>query len=324
MALGSFTAIPNTAKLNGTTSDRATIATWNGLAAGPHSWYAALNGGHGAMENKAIALDLSKDVPQWTLLNAGTSPSNYTSGMYYADGLPAARHTYFQTQVISSRNRVMAFGGYAVNASAAATSHVDGFDLSTNTWDAAGTWQDSPLTMPGVLSVAKDPRTDDVYVAGYGKFAKWRALDATWQSFTPLRTPASWNSSWEFKGSCIDTKRNRWVSWNGVMINSAVVPTLNMIDLSNLDGWYEPITGAYSGSADNYAGCVHDLDNDRYLVIKGTTLFAVDPNTYVSTAVATVPAGENGVQSRLAYFQELGGVAYLPTFESNVLFMPTR
>jgi hypothetical protein len=40
--------------------------------------------------------------------------------------------------------------------------------------------------------------------------------------------------------------------------------------------------------------------------------------------VATIPAAVNGVHNKFAYFPKLGGVAYLPSFTSDVLFLPTR
>ena len=83
------------------------------------------------------------------------------------------------------------------------------------------------------------------------------------------------------------------------------------------------ITGPLTGLSD-YAAVVHDLDNDRYLAVQGPGLYAIDPVTSVSTLVATVPAAFNGVNNRLAYFQTLGGVAYLPQFSSNIFFLPTR
>ena len=220
------------------------------------------------------------------------------SAPYYADGLPAARHTYFQTQVITSRNRVMAFGGYAVNVLAATTPHVDGFDLTAKKWDPAGTWQDSPITHWGVLSVAKDPRTDDVYVGGYGVHAKWTSANATWKTITVGGVSPAW--SFEYKGSLVDVNRNEWVQLNG--------PNLFRIDLTTFVGTKTPVTGAFNTNSDDYEPVVHDLDNDRYLTVKGSTLYAIDPTTYVSTAVCAVPAPENGVQSRLAYFKQLGAV----------------
>ena len=44
----------------------------------------------------------------------------------------------------------------------------------------------------------------------------------------------------------------------------------------------------------------------------------------VATKIADIPASANGVLTRVAYFQALGGVAYLPEYNSSILFMPTR
>lgn len=321
-----FSPIANTARLGSHTIDRATIYTWNGLAAGKHQWYAALNGGHGAMENKVIGLDLSVNAPGWALFHPGSDQAAWGnfqsepdgSAPYYKDGLPAARHTYFQTHVIASRNRVMAFGGYAVNQLAGTSPHVDGFDISTKTWDPAGTWPDSPITHWGVLTSAKDPRNEDVYVAGYGVHAKWTNATNKFATLVPNVSPAA---SWEYKGTVIDPKRNVWVWLTG--------KERNTIDLATMAYVTGRVTGALDdgsqyGVYENYAALVYDEDGDRYLQIVKGKCYSINPDTWVSTFMMDVPVAENGVQSRFAYFKEEGGVAYLPTFESNVLFMPTR
>ena len=76
---------------------------------------------------------------------------------------------------------------------------------------------------------------------------------------------------------------------------------------------------------------VHDLDNDRYLLFIGEKdsavrgrVYAVDPVTAVATKIADIPAAFNSSVNRATYFHSLGGVAYLPEYDSDVLFMPTR
>ncbi len=68
-----------------------------------------------------------------------------------------------------------------------------------------------------------------------------------------------------------------------------------------------------------------DTDQDRYVdVWTDGRVYAIDPATGVATLIATGPAAAGSVHSRAAYFPSLGGFAYLPSFDSPILFMPTR
>jgi len=313
LPLGVFTAIPGTAQMSGQTANPAVINAWNGLAPCGSTWLSMLSGGHtDSSENRVYALDLAADAPVWVTLHRGSAVPTPTNTLYYADGLPASRHTYYSTQCVASRNRVMTFGVTAANVYSINGTTVDGFDLTTRAYDPAGTWPNVPFFMQ-VSSVAADPRTGDAYVAGNWKFAKWTAATSTWSSIVPVGI-GPWAWSWEFKGSFIDIKRNKWINQNVNLLR---------LDLVTSAADTVTITGPLAGRTDDYSSTVHDTDNDRYLTIKGTTLYAIDPDTGSSTALASVPAAINGVNNRIAYFPSLGGVAYLPTFASNVLFMPT-
>jgi hypothetical protein len=69
---------------------------------------------------------------------------------------------------------------------------------------------------------------------------------------------------------------------------------------------------------------VHDTDNDRYVTVQGTVMYAISPVTGESVVIGNVPAAVNGVNNRLAYFRDVGGIAYLPQFNSDIFFLPTR
>ena len=130
-------------------------------------------------------------------------------------------------------------------------------------------------------------------------------------------TPTGGNpGSWQFHPSLIDASRNRWVHLNEFNY-------LQSIDLTTSGSTQVAISGALT-AIDDYSAVVHDLDNDRYITVQGTSIYAINPVTGVSTLLGTVPAAVNGIHNRLAYFKELGGIAYLPGFSSNILFMPTR
>jgi hypothetical protein len=312
---------------NGSAMGSNVINAWNGLAAGPTTWWSAANGGHdqgngNGWENKVYKIDLSADKPAWTLVHAGSPHSAVTPADHYTDGLPASRHTYYSAQYIASRHRVMLFGAaapYSLGFPAPAFqggAHVDGFDVSAKKWDAAGTYANSPV-FNLAMSVARDPVTDDVYVGARGKFAKWSAATNMWSTLSPKGMPGSY-SSYEFHPSMIDATRNRWVH-----LSEKPQPTLQFIDLAT-NAYSEVKVSGPLTAVDDYSPLVHDRDNDRYITIQGAAMYALDPVSGVSSVISSVPKSVNGVQNRLAYFEKLGGVAYLPQFSSDIQFLPTR
>lgn len=315
LPLNAFASIPNTSSLGFRTTNSATVNAWNGLTACASTWYSALSGGHqDSSENAVYALDLLANAPQWVTLNAGSANATPNNALYYADGLPASRHTYFSGQCVASRNRLMTFSATATNVMALTSPVVDGFNMTTNAWDAAGTWASVPFSQP-VSSIASDPRTGDAYVAGNYHFAKWTASTGAWSTITPGGI-GPWAWSWEFKGSFVDTIRNQWVALNGNLLR---------IDLGTSAASTITLTGPCAGNSADYSSTVHATDIDRYItVLANGNVCAINPTTGASTVVTTAPAAVNGVSNRLAYFDKLGGVAYLPSYASNVLFMPTR
>jgi hypothetical protein len=320
LAIGQFSAIPNTANMGGTTSNRATINAWNGLGAGPTQWWSLANGGHGdSSENKVIVIDLADDTPSWRVINPGSAPAEVPPQinlLYYYDGLPASSHSYYTSQYIGARNRLMRFSTGVVWGNGNGSGPiVDGFRLTDNKWDPAGTWPNVPIALPSVVTaIAKDSVTEDVYVANSGSFAKWTQASDTWSTFRPPGREVQW----QFHGSVIDNLRNRWVFAGGPR-------SLGMIDLTTHAYSSLDLTGIDTDAPfGDYDAIVHDLDNDRYLLQTDTRVYAIDPNSGATSRIATVVAAPTGPLSRFAYFAKLGGVAYLPSFESNILFMPTR
>lgn len=307
--------------MGGTTSNRATIDAWNGLAAGRTQWWSLANGGHeDSSENKVIVIDLANDSPTWSVINPGSAPADVPPKinlLYYYDGLPASSHSYYTSQFIGARARLMRFtSGVVWGNGNGGGPVVDGFRLTDNAWDAAGTWPAVPIALSTPVStIAKDPATEDVYVANNGAFAKWTQASNTWSTFRPM---GSQNVQWQFHGSLIDALRNRWVFAGGphsLGLIDLTTHAYSSLALTGIDG--DPPFG-------DYDAIVHDLDNDRYLLQTDTRVYAIDPNSGTTTMVAAVTAAPTGPLSRFAYFADLGGVAYLPSYTSDILFMPTR
>ncbi len=331
-------AIANTSSMNGQAllgngnqAASALIDNWSGLAAGPTTWWSCAASGHDAgngngWENKTVKIDLWAHVPRWALVHPGSPFSAVQAEAYYTDGLPCSRHVYYTAHYFASLNRVLLFGAagvYSIGFPAPAFQgggEVDGYRVDLDNWDPAGSWADLPSDVQWLSnSIAKHPVTEDVYVGARENFAKWTRSTNTWSSlfFTPDNHTAD---SMEFHGSLIDATRDHWVHlhWQGL--------DLTTINLTTLAVTRTTITGPYvGGDIEQYSTIVHDLDNDRYVTLKGTTLYAIDPTTAVSSVIATgLPSATNGSNNRLAYFQRLGGMAYLPSYASDILFIPTR
>jgi len=158
--------------------------------------------------------------------------------------------------------------------------------------------------------------TENVYASDAHGFSRWNASDGTWTTLTVTGgAPA-----WQFRGSVIDASRNRWVYSEGA--------NLQFIDLTTLAYTTLAVTGDAGFAADSAAtfhALMHDTDNDRYILLATSgNVYAIVPGTGVATKIATVAAATNGPLSRATYFPGLGGIAYLPNYASNILFMPTR
>ena len=72
----------------------------------------------------------------------------------------------------------------------------------------------------------------------------------------------------------------------------------------------------------------NDRDNDRYLiaVATGGKLWEINKESGALAKVTDLPVDPNALHwpNRMAYFPDLGGIAFYPFWEHNVMFMPTR
>ncbi len=329
------------------------IITWSGFAADSTSWWGVAMGGHnGQWSNKTFRVNFMADLPQFLLEYLGTNETNYNSSTgtaliwsaiemdtdpkknYYKDGLPCSRHTYHGSHYIGARNRVMMFSdGSSFGAASHAFDGIDAYNVIAKQYDAAGTWPMAgmfvgPFPSSRVPTTAKHPTTEDVYMGNNGLFTKWTQSTGLVSTFTVAGGPGGFPPSWQFHGSLIDASRNRWVYFDG-----GAMQIINIVT-----GAYSAITvtGSATFAADAagpYCTPVHDLDNDRYLLFVGNTnvseptpgrVYAVNPTTAVASLVSSITAPTNGWCNRVTYFETLGGVAFLPDYDTNIQFMPTR
>jgi len=345
--VGQWFEIPNTSNMGGVIPPEwsATVDAWNGLAAGPTTWWSAASSGHGTWWNPVIKIDLSQDVPNWRLEHASSRQQDVNFEAYYADGLPTSRHTYATTQFLSAesardgKERIMLFGSYSTYG----IGHVgvfdggpivDGFRTGDDSWDAANTWSSLPFYVR-LPSVARDPRSGEVYYAGSYTVARWDPKKDQW---SVLQGRPGYSDTgmapWDKQASVVDIKRNRLVGLINAKADGNAGPVrLEWMDLTTLKLGQVLVTGDLTYVNEDSV-LLHDTDNDRYLYFRGSDtsdrgianapLFEINPETGASTIVGTYPAPIFGVDNRASFFPALGGIAYLPKFSSNIFFMPTR
>lgn len=348
LPLWQWYSIPNTALSSvapspvpcGASGPSAKIGAWNGAAlkrqgsvyligdAGGHADYCG---------NEVNALQLNTETPQWVQLIAPSPDSQVIDqAQYYLDLRPAATHTYYATQFINARNKLLIMPSRGLGMAGLPTpppgwqfpvdaGYTFSFDLTTNTWDAPGTIARNTTVTSGDFTsalVAKHPVTEDVY---YNRYASgwWR-----WTQATNTWTQLSNNNNGNYAGAAIDPVRNRMLivgSYGGDTAPRVRDLNGNLLSV-NFTG-----LGAGALTVGGYVGVVYDELNDKFLVVynsgSGIRIYRVDPETWFVDQPAvsgTVPADRgNGIHNSAQYVPELGGIVIANSYTGNVQFMRT-
>jgi hypothetical protein len=357
------TALAGTAYMSGYTGPSGygwpedPIVPWQSLGGGNkvgcNTWWSEAAAGHGSWQNAVLSLDLMSNRPLWVVRKASSTatdarvPTGGGAFTHYLDGTPAATHTYYTSQHISSaaapdgQERALRLSTYALYCESNGgfgNGAVDGFRVSDNNWDAAASFNpiagagDAPGS-PGYLlfqdggGMSQHPTTEKIYyssgnylveydpsfVDGAGKFGK-----STWIHTQP---DGSGLPAWNRRPSVVDSVRNRVVCWrtaSSLSIVSLTGPTYTVSSLA--------MSGAVTSANPDFGGICHDRDNDRYIVCDQYSLIAVDPVSGVSTLLNTLAtAGDHttGMFTRLQFFPDLHCVALYPWWSLNVMVLPT-
>ncbi len=313
-----LSSAPPSAIVPGNTGPISKVIAWCGMALDTRdsTLYSAANGGHmDYAGNEVNAIRLSNDTPSWTERRAPTPAGQviFNAG-YYADGRPTSRHSYFAEVFVESKGRVMTVGAGSAWGPGDGKSFVDGFDPATNDWDPAGTYPSVPSLQGPSYTVAKDPKTDDVYVVSNYRLMRFRT---TMNSRTTLT--ASFAVYGYETAAAVDTKRNR-ILFVGGQANGA--------------GYVYPIAGgagavANLGITEGALGIAYVPSLDAFLVRSasgGGQVTRIDAGSLQVTSLSTtggagIPSSTNGVYTRFAYAPGLGGVVYVPGYDSDVYFL---
>ena len=309
------------------------IDAWNGLAANTDTnrVYLAAAGGHADwMGNEVYEIDLSVDAPTWRILRGPSAGNTIVFGAdYCTDGRPSSTHLYYALHFVRGKNRVFKLSAGSVWGSGnESNSNVDGFDLATNDWDPAGTWDaGSPHNAAINRPYAQHPTTEDLYTFFGGAFRRWNAADGTWQRLADRPSYANDDVVYG-SASAVDPSRSRVIFARNVY-RAAMSQGLAL----TFSGALSDVTFTGTNVADALGAQVamRWLQSEDAFILKTDTsgqVLRIDASTFVVSALTTTgpnpPDAVNGVFTRWQYLPQLGGFAYLPSHASNFWFLATE
>lgn len=311
----------------GNTGPSSKVVAWTGLAIDTRdsSLYSAANGGHmDYAGNEVNRIRLSDNRPAWTESLASTpSAQVVASATHYADGRPTSRHSYYGEVVNEQRNRVMILAGSRFG-SGYIVGTVDGFNPTTNSWDAARTYPDGPpelSALPGA-AIVEHKATGDVYA-----FADWNVLRWSNASNSWTRPASSTGAYGYYSASAFDSRRNRILVVGGNADDRGLYDlATNSVQKVSFSG---PEAASLGGDGN---GMVYDPMLDAFLLRKegpGSTVYRIDAQTFgvgtfASSGGSNLPSAPNGVWKRFIYVPALKGVVYVPTYTDDIWFLRTN
>ena len=326
-------------------ADGAAVDPWGGLAIAGTVLVSACNGGHtNSSDNRVSSIDLSADAPTWTRRsNPSDAGDIINDAEYYADGKPSSRHVYQHNHYVpgvgaNSAGRVLMVGLRASYPSANDFTSVDGFDLTTNTWDASGTWADVPAS--GGYGCVVDTLNNHIWTT-----SNRRLVPSTNTWSTPSIT-GTFSHRWPV---AYDSSRHQffalqWDDGQGFGTDGTVATKLDIATNTATAITLNSISGAlaqFESDAPEYAGMDYDVENDEFCFYEGYAdtqrVYVIKPTsgstwdisiksvTGVTPTAATGTKGSNyvGTNRRWIYVPTLKGFVLLSRASSNLYFLRT-
>ena len=333
-----WTAISGTAMTD--TGSGAGITAYSGATQAANTLIVNGGGHDDYSGNEVIALDLNDPAPAWSTIGAATSGgardyATTNDGYYSPDGKPTARHTYWSIQYNAANDRMMLYGNNGIgNPLSHWRTVVDGFHVSTGTWDAKGTYT--------ALSAAASTGEEGFVQDGDSRIWRFHAGDGNLYRID-LSTGTETNCG-ALTGSVAtstpvvyDSSRNRLVRPTTLGIDqvqmfalagySSGIPTMTTGTLS----------GAGATNVKTTCSWVYCADRDSYLAIKfqdtGATVYEINPTTWAVSTLSlsgTAPSfaglsvdAKQNYYGRWAYFADLSVVVLAHRADGNVMFFRT-
>ena len=313
-----------------------------------------LFGGGGANAwagNEVRAIDLSADVPKWTVLippspasavwsNVNGSPEK-TPHAYNKDDKPNARHSYWQPQFIDADNEFMAFGcTNEWETDSIKSLVVDSYSLNKGSWNAQGTNPAMPHRRGWDGNAqCKHPVTEDVFIAAGGYLSRWSRASNTW---TDIRTV---HSGMERGMMAVDPNANIVLRLG---LNAPSNPCFKFdcdtgaMTPGNLVGPYAAAVNLSDAPHWGASGFTYDRGLKAFLLYQNTgQIYVLTPsgsdwNVDLLPTFGTLPeinadmsaALGGGIWGRFAYLPALNGVVFVsgtvsPPYRQNVFFVRT-
>lgn len=302
-------------------------------------FYLFAPGGHGYATddgneswNGTAVLDLEADAPQWAVA-APSSPMRvrtYNGDGHYADGRPAATHSYNFIHYIPSRNRVFRLSATTVygdgNHGGLKTASLD---TTTGVYDPQGYSAPLPVDMERDGVGVRLPNEDVLLSRANGERVVWRAATMTFERLPPGSIRGSYGNA------VLDTRRGRVFNPNppgqsdqpGAFMTDATTFEQTRFPLSFSDRTLTEAKPPWGGepAALGMAFYQHPTDpgQDYYVLANANQLqangacwkvnavtgavSALDASNRTGVAMETI----NKPYGRFRYVPRLGGIVYL-------------
>lgn len=294
----------------------------------------AAAGGHlNSSDNRVVSLNIYDDVPgAWVQRHDPTPVGQVTANSpYNADGLPASRHLRYQCIYQPNLDRVMLIGSPSLYGGGVVSSvESNGFDLATNTWDAAGTW--TSTASGGTYGAAVDD-AGNIWCRGQQKWL--------WSTDTFAAMPISVRAPLAFdpvRRQLFGLYLGDGQGFNpelGIIAKtiSEDLATTQTITFNASAAWTE-----FQALAMAYCAMTYDSIGDRFLYYYGYgtsqgKIYVVTPNSGTAWDMSilaqgagtilpvTPPTDNSGIQNRFQYIPALKGVLMLARKSANLYFM---
>jgi hypothetical protein len=317
----------------------AAINAWGTLVLvdGTGELVSPANGGHtDSADNRVSSIDLLADAPTWVVRKDPTPLADVVADAEYnLDMTPNSRHGYSHAHYIAHGvDRVMLFGGRGMYIMGGDGHAVDGFDLTSNTWDPPGT---HASLLPGQgYGTVENPETGEVWTP---TGLRWSPVDGTWTQV------GNFTLGWRFPAA-YDADRKQFFTlqfadgqgYDEPLVRASVFDAATGAQTIISFAPSEALT-QFEAEQPPYAGMDHDPVNGRFLFLSGLgaaagRVYVITPNdgavwdmslfSPAAGSVALISADNTGgINGKLKYVPALGGFVVLVNRDHDLYFLRT-
>jgi hypothetical protein len=344
-AVNQFSALPNSAGAGG-----SAVEAYSGYVFGENLdlWIAGAGGHTNSSDNRVVMYDLSKNVPTGWDLKKASSTVVQSNVPYYSDGLPVSTHTYDYSFWCPAVRSIIRFGAFGIYETGFGSNTIDGFNVDTNQWAAAGTYPKTRGTNwandPYNYGATQDKSTGNILWADNGSIMMWVPGQSTFTAKSAtsvglVRFPNCWDSArnaifslaWA-DGQAAGSGVTCWHTANP----SSSTPTRRAITFNASAAFTQ-----FQADQPAYAGMDYDALRDKFYFAFGTSggvsgplrIYEITPNSgttwdmaiYTPTAGNAGSVSTNGLNGRFKYVQRggIGGFVVMTDKPNGLYFLRT-